>query len=464
MTIEILKRSVRGEVLTHTDDSYCTARNGLLWNGRKPQRSPQIIVKAACAADVQAVVRYASTHGLHVSARGSGHNCSGIALQDSIVVDLSGLAHISVDMARRVAEVGPGVVNRELVRSLEAIGLAFPAGHCGSVAVSGYLLGGGIGWNSGEWGAACENVESVDVVLADGELRRVSATEHPDIFWAVRGGGPEFFGIVTGYRLKLQPLRRHITTSVFTYPLGRIAEVRDWMAASVEDGPNNLEFTVTMTSPPPPLAGAVSKVVSGIATVFATSEAEARATLSRISDAAPVGALHIQEEIPTSYDMLYDIIAGHFPEGARYGVESFWEEGASGSFVADLAAQVEVAPTPETFALAVVVPERDKTAKREDMAFALSGRVFGCAYAIWRVEELDGAGMSWLRATSDRVGDKAIGHYVGECDLEREGRLERCYTPATWRRLQALKTLYDPAGMFAHRRGAAAPMAAMSAA
>ena len=147
-------------------------------------------MRAACVEDVQATVRYAARHGLKVSPRGSGHNFSGIALQDGIVLDLGALDRIAIDAEARIAEVEPAAKNGVLAAALTAHGLAFPVGHCHTVAMSGYLLGGGFGWNSGAWGLACHNVEAVEVVMADGRLIRASAVEHPDVFWAVRGGGP----------------------------------------------------------------------------------------------------------------------------------------------------------------------------------------------------------------------------------------------------------------------------------
>ena len=196
MNIETLRRSVRGAVVTADDAGYAATRAGLLFNRRETGRRPGIIVRAAGVDDVRAAVRFAAANGLTVSARGSGHNWSGIALAGGLVVDLGAMNRVVVDRAARLADAEPGLTNRAFAETLAGYGLAFPVGHCGSVAISGYLLGGGFGWNSGAWGLACHNVEAVEVVMADGRLIRASAVEHPEVFWAVRGGGPEFFGVV----------------------------------------------------------------------------------------------------------------------------------------------------------------------------------------------------------------------------------------------------------------------------
>lgn len=168
MNLETLKGALKGQVISERSEGFDAARGALLWNGRKPGTAPKLIVKAACVPDVIATIRFAAEHGLRVSPKGGGHNFSGIARQGGIVLDLSGLSRVWIDAEARIAEVGPGVTNGDLAAALEARGLAFPVGHCATVPMSGYLLGGGVGWNSGAWGFGFANVDSVDVVLADG--------------------------------------------------------------------------------------------------------------------------------------------------------------------------------------------------------------------------------------------------------------------------------------------------------
>jgi FAD/FMN-containing dehydrogenase len=445
VTIENLRAALRGTVVARDDANYDFAREGLLFNRCRPDRRPALIVRAADAADVQSVVRYAASTGTPVSVRGSGHNWSGIALQDGIVLDVSAIDGVSVDREARIAEVGPGVTNRVLARILTENGFAFPLGHCGTVAVSGYLLGGGFGWNSGAWGMAAFNVDSVDVVTADGELRRASETENSDIFWAVRGGGPAFFGVVTRFRLRLRTLPRAITTSVRTYPLSRVAEVERWMTETMRAGPANVEFTAAMTSAPPPMSDA-GKVVSAIATVFAETEAEAARVLAEIAATAPADALDAQPGMPTPFDTLYDIIAQFFPEGARYAADAFWSD-SPGELFSGLADGVGGSVSAASFALGVVMPPATPAAP--EAALSMSGRAFGAVYAIWKDPKDDDRNRTWLRATADAVAPITRGHYVGEADLERPGRMAASFDPAAWDRLAALRRRFDPAGVFA---------------
>jgi FAD/FMN-containing dehydrogenase len=333
-----------------------------------------------------------------------------------------------------------------LAQTLGGYGLAFPVGHCGSAAISGYLLGGGFGWNAGSWGVACHNVESVDVVLADGSLRRASATENPEIFWAVQGGGPAFFGVVVRYRLRLQALPRVMKASLRTYPLDRVGEVEAWLAASATAGPSNVERTIMMTAAPEPIAAQVAQVATGIATVFADDEAEADRLLADVGATAPLGALDVHEGIPVSFDMLYAISDGSHPAGARWAVDSFWGVRPGDGLVAALAERMARAPTPQSFALAAV--EAPLPGPLPDAAFSMVGAVFGAAHAIWHDAADDADCVGWLRQTADAASAHAIGHYVGEADLDRPGRLAACYSPEAWEKLAALRLRYDPTGVF----------------
>lgn len=458
MNIESLKQTVRGTVIASEDAGYEPARKSLLWNGRKPSRFPRLIVRAANVEDVQAVVRFAAEHGQRVSPRGGGHHWSCIALQEGIVLDLSALNHIQIDAGNRTAEVGPTARNGELASALAAQGLAFPVGHCATVPMSGYLLGGGFGWNSGAWGMACFSVIGADVVTADGELRRVSATENPEIFWALRGAGPEFFAVVTAYRIRLQSLPRAITTSVWTYPAGEAANVERWAQQAMASGLRNVEFTLAISSAPPPLVDKASKVITGVATVFANTAEEARDALGRIADGAPAGAIDVQQNLPTSFEILYQIIGQFFPEGRRYLADTFWAKPGAEGFARRVAAETVKAPSLESFSLAVPMPPAFYNEPLPDAAFSMVSPMFGCSYAVWRDAADDAANMGWIRQIARALLPVTAGQYLGEADLDEPARLRGSFAPANWNRLKSLQAKYDPAGMFRTQQSYAASL------
>lgn len=151
--------------------------------------------------------------------------------------------------------------------------------------------------------------------------------------------------------------------------------------------------------------------------------------------------------MPTPFDTLYDIIAQFFPEGARYAADAFWSD-APESLFAGLAEGVATSPAPTSFALGVVLPPPVGTPL--DAALSMSGRAFGAVYAIWTDADDDEPNRAWLRATANSVASVTLGHYVGEADLDRPGRMQGCFSPAAWDRLALLGRRYDQNGVFAN--------------
>lgn len=178
---------IEGEIVRRGDAAYDTTWSAMLWNGLKPERFPDLIVRVASDRDVRAAVRLARSEGLRVAIRSHGHSWCGSPLRDGgMLIDLSALNACEIDPAARTATVQPALTGREFVAALAPHGLTFPAGHCGPVALSGYLLSGGLGWNSGLHGPAAAGVQAVEVVTADGDALTCSRSENPDLFWAAR--------------------------------------------------------------------------------------------------------------------------------------------------------------------------------------------------------------------------------------------------------------------------------------
>ncbi|MGW4800800.1 FAD-binding oxidoreductase, partial [Nonomuraea sp. NPDC004297] len=224
-----LGRDLQGPLVRRGEAGYEALRAAMVWNGLKPERFPDVIVQAASERDVRTAVRFARSAGLRVAVRSGGHNWVGSSVRDGgLLIDLSRLDACAVDTASATASAQPAVRGRELAAALAGHGLAFPFGHCGSVAIGGYLLSGGLGWNPGVWGPACLSVAEIEAVTASGEVVRCGEDENADLFWAARGAGPGFFAIVTRFRLRLSRLPVAITTSAYAFPLPDVADVTSW--------------------------------------------------------------------------------------------------------------------------------------------------------------------------------------------------------------------------------------------
>jgi FAD/FMN-containing dehydrogenase len=199
---EALRANLQGTVLTPGDEGYDEARR--LWNAEHV-REPAVIVQPRSAADVQAAVRYAVAEGLEIAVRGGAHNMAGLSSVDGgLMIDLSLLNQVTVDPEARRARAGGGALLGDLDAATQEHALAVPAGIVSHTGVGGLTLGGGMGLLTRLHGLSIDNLESVQIVTADGSLRRAAADENPDLFWAVRGGGGNF-GVVTEFEFRLHP-------------------------------------------------------------------------------------------------------------------------------------------------------------------------------------------------------------------------------------------------------------------
>ncbi len=201
--VDELASGLLGNLLRAGDGGYDEART--LWNAMI-DRKPALIARCAGAADVIACVRFARKHGLLLSVKGGGHNVAGKASADgSLMVDLSRMNLVRVDPAAKLAWVGAGATLHAVDHETAAYGLVTPLGINSTTGVAGLTLGGGFGWLSRSLGLTADNLEGVDLVTAEGNPIHVSASEHPDLFWALRGGSGNF-GIVTNFQLRLHQL------------------------------------------------------------------------------------------------------------------------------------------------------------------------------------------------------------------------------------------------------------------
>ena len=246
--IEALVAGIRGEVLTPRDGAYDAARK--IWNGMVDRR-PAVIVRCSNAQDVRHAVNFAREHRMLVSVRGGGHHIAGNSVADgSLVIDQSGLRTVRVDPERRTARVAPGALLGDFDREAQAFGLATPLGINSTTGVAGLTLGGGFGWLSRKHGMTIDNLIAADIVTADGRQRVVSATQEPDLFWAIRGGGGNF-GVVTSFEFKLHPVGPEVYSGLVVYPFDQAQQVlRAWRDFTI-DAPTDLSVWAVLRKAPP---------------------------------------------------------------------------------------------------------------------------------------------------------------------------------------------------------------------
>ncbi|WP_432840613.1 FAD-binding oxidoreductase [Dactylosporangium sp. CA-092794] len=254
--------SFRGSLITPYDPAYEGVR--VLFNTRVRTR-PALIAQCEDAADVAAVVRFARDQELPLAVRGGGHHASGLSLvEGGVVVDVGGMRDIAFDPAAATVTVGPGAGWREIDQVTYAeyaftgpdgleYGLAGPGGECPTVSNAGYTLGGGYGPLGRTFGLGCDHLLAVEMVDADGKLLRAGGTQHPDLFWALRGAGGAGFGVVTSLTYRLNPLPKTVVGGIIAWPYERAGEIfrayRDLYAGRTDD---KLALCLLLTTEPYP--------------------------------------------------------------------------------------------------------------------------------------------------------------------------------------------------------------------
>ena len=246
--IEALKGNFRGQVILPDDDLYESARK--VWNATI-DKHPALIVRCATTSDVVGAVNFAKDNGLVLAVRGGGHNIAGSALcDDGIVIDLSQMKAAHVDAASLRGTVEGGATLADFDAATQAHGLAVPLGINSTTGVAGLTLGGGFGWLSRKYGMTIDNLESAEVVTAAGEVVRASATEHPDLFWALRGGSGNF-GVVTRFEFRLHPVGPNVLSGLIVYPLSEAKAVLQQYREFMAKAPNELSVWAVLRQAPP---------------------------------------------------------------------------------------------------------------------------------------------------------------------------------------------------------------------
>lgn len=246
--ITALAAGLRGRAIVPGDAGYDDARR--VWNGMIDRR-PRVIVRCAGVADVVAAVRFAREHELLVAVRGGGHNVAGTAVaDDAVVIDLSPMRGVRVDAERRTVWAQGGCTWGDLDRETQPFGLAVPGGVVSETGIAGLTLSGGYSNQRRAHGMTIDNLVACDIVTADGRYLRASADEHPDLFWALRGGGGNF-GVVTAFEYRAHPLGPEVYRAQVIYPVDQARRVLAGWREALRDAPDAVTGDAVFWAFPP---------------------------------------------------------------------------------------------------------------------------------------------------------------------------------------------------------------------
>jgi FAD/FMN-containing dehydrogenase len=307
--------SFQGRLIGPEDADYDDARG--IYNAMFDKR-PGLIARCANAEDVAKAIAFARRQDLPLAVRGGGHNGAGLGtVEDGVVIDLSLLKDIDVDPQARTVRVGGGSTWGEVDRATGEHGLATPSGIISTTGVGGLTLGGGLGYLTRKYGLAIDNLLEAELVLAGGERVRASVDEHPDLYWAIRGGGGNF-GVVTSFLFRLHEVGTVIAGPTF-WPVESGADVLSVYREFLPTAPRELYgfFAFATVPPAPPFPAEIHlRKVSGIVWCYLGSEQAAAEAMAPLLDALPQPLLHGVAPMP--HAALQSAFDGLYPPGDRW--------------------------------------------------------------------------------------------------------------------------------------------------
>jgi FAD/FMN-containing dehydrogenase len=435
--VEAFQASLRGELLYPDSAGYDEARtihNGMI------DRRPALIARCAGVADVLTGVRFAREHELLVSVRGGGHGMPGFAVCDGgLMIDLARMTSVHVDPDHRTVRADAGVTWETFDHETQAFGLATTGGVVGSTGIAGLTLGGGHGFLMRRYGLACDNLLGMNIVTADGRWLRASATEQPELFWGLRGGGGNF-GVVTSFDYQLHPLGT-ILAGMVIYPLAKAKAFLKLYREVTQTAPDELGSLVALGTLPDGTQAAV--LLAGYSGPLADGEK----LLRPLREFGPPLADQLG---PVPYRALQGISEHFNPRGYRNYLKTNYLKDLSDNAIDILVEGYTSVPAPFTH---IVIEHMGGAVSRVDpQATAYNYRDAQYNFLIvgmWTDPRADAHGIPWVRNLWHALQPVSTGHiYVNyESDVGVD-RVKAAYGAAKYDRLVALKNTYDPTNLF----------------
>ncbi|MFT4084949.1 MAG: FAD-binding oxidoreductase [Nocardioides sp.] len=432
-----------GTLVLRGEDGFDDARTDRIFNRRLTTRQPAAVLKALTEDDVVAGVRLARERGWQVAVRSGGHSWAQWSVRDdALVIDLGGMHEMDYDETTGIVTASPSTKGgSELGPYLSERGRFFVGGHCPTVGIGGFLLQGGQGWNARGWGWAAEHVVAVDVVTAEGELVRADEEQNADLFWAARGAGPGFPGVVTRFHLRTRPLPGHFAHTVQGFAMADFDEVMTWLHETHHQIAAEVEI-VAVTKTDPDICADPILLVTALAMVGDRAEAEAALAPFRANPALERALLVIDNE-PTTPEAERARQIEDNPEGHRWAVDNAWLSGSAAQVVPAMRRAYTTLPNDKAFTIWFsMAPLRELP----EMAFSVQSEIYLASYVLWEDAADDERCQRWLEQAMADLEPVTVGQYLGDSDLSR--RQVRFLSDEAWVRLQQVYADRDPDGLF----------------
>lgn len=441
----------KGEIITRSDSRYLGWFWAMSWYRIKPNAFPSMFARPTDREDLALLMAYANKTNTRVVARSSGHNISNPVLaQDAITIDMSLFGAIGeLDMASKTIWAEPAVLSEPLNKLLYAKGLAFPSAHTGFVTIGGYLLGGGMGWNMPAWGMGCGSVVAAEVMLADGKIVTASATENTDLYWALRGVGPGFFGIVLRYKLQAHPAPK-IVKNTFFYTVDQLDKAVPAFLELLPASNNRSEVLGALGMFNPPGTPKDKQTWHWAVNVFSfgatEQDAQEAAKVFTQSGVGKFAAWTKAESQPLTYLDLYSQLSTDFYSEFRTSEVALFTDDPT-TVLKKLGAKLQAkALDPRSFGFSVLgcnpsVPEPCSFTRKADHYVSW--------YLIGTTNEDVQKNFALMDELYAELKPYIKGYYINEIDLTHFPHMaQECFSPEKWKKLQAVHQQYDPKKRF----------------
>lgn len=445
---EAIRANLRGQVIDPTDPEYDDARR--VWNGLI-DRYPAVIARCSDTRDVVTAVRIASRYRPPVSIRGGGHQIAGSAIcDDGLVIDLSAMKTVDVDPETRRARVQGGVTWGELDRQTQRFGLATPGGEVSTTGIAGFTLGGGMGQLMRAHGLACDNLRSIEIVTADGDVRTASRAKNPELFWAARGGG-RGIGVVTSFEFDLHPVGPEVAVAQIFYPYEDAARILRAWPDLVRSTPETITPQLILWSvpPDPSIPGELhgEKVVIALA-LHSGPASDAATALAPLRE---LGTPLIDLSGSVSYVDIQASVDELFPAGGRYYMKSHFMDELPEAAISTILQWDARRPTPETLIVLRTLRGAVGRVGPEETAYPHRSALFNLSIdAGWSDPAMDDEAIGWARGAWDAMRPFATGGvYINFSGLgdQADDHHDEIFGRSRMR-LEAIRAKYDTEGLF----------------
>ncbi|MBT4523248.1 MAG: FAD-binding oxidoreductase [Halieaceae bacterium] len=415
------------------------------FNGRDPGHRPRVLVEANDVSDVVEALKRARRENLKVSIFSGGHSWAQNHLREgALLLSMARLNSIEIDPESETATAGPGCWGVDLDRALRKHGLFFPVAHAPDVCLGGFLLQGGFGWGGTRVGLAIQSVIGLDVVLADGNVVHASDKENPDLYWAARGAGPGFFGVVVRYHLRLHKRHKASGMKIQVFSQKHLEDVYTWADKVGPEVSNLVEFQLLIT---PKAMGTFGPGIEVFAPVLASSWKEAREAVAFLSNSPIRSKASLTTPlIPASISFM-SLIANftHFPANAKWCTDNMWVDAPIEQLLPGLRKIGDTMPPAPSHSLLLYWNPHNQP-ERPDMAFSLEAGKYLAVYGEWKKDADEARYANWATERMQEMAPLSLGVQLADENLGR--RPARFTKDTNLARLDQLRSTFDPQGLF----------------